>query len=330
MSEDQVHRNNAFTRRFPHHPISKLYDLDLGYNSYYISGYVDNQLYLGNRTAPLHLLKIDLASQDTTHIKINLNKKNLPFRSAEIKIVSPYFFLLDGTVPAVFRGKIGMWEANLWDERDIYFSKAIPMDSTTLFVKSTSSRTFESILGIVDLDKSSDILFKEDLLEKQIDGVFDVDGIMVVSDDDKFIGYVYYYRNEFMIMNNDLELETRMRTIDTVRTAQISLSTNIKKLKITMNAPPVYINKNAYMTNNLMLIHSDRIGKFEEKVMHNQAAIIDIYDWTKSTYELSFYVYNLNESKLREFEVHDEYFVSLIGNSLSLYKLKPTHFKMRE
>ena len=327
-SENQMHRNNAFTRRFPHHPISKLYDLDLGFNSYYISGYEKNQLYLGNRTAPLHLLKIDLKSKDTSHININLSDKTLPFRSIEIKMFAQYFFVLDGTIPSIFRGKIGTWDAQLWKKDSIYFSKAIPIDSSALYIKSTSSKTLESVLGLIELEKDSDMIVRETLLEKQLDGIFDVDGTMVISNSKKFVGYVYFYRNEFMIMKKNLILEKRLRTIDTVKTAQISLASINKKQELKMNAPPVYINRTAAMWNNHMLIHSDRIGKFEERKMHDQASIIDVYDWMEETYDFSFYVYNLEGSKLREFQIQDDYFISLIGNSLSLYKLKPTHFEL--
>ena len=38
-SEQEVHRNNAFIRRYPPHPITKLYDLDVIHNSYYIAGF---------------------------------------------------------------------------------------------------------------------------------------------------------------------------------------------------------------------------------------------------------------------------------------------------
>jgi len=60
-SEEQVHRNNAFIRRFPPHPVIKEYDIDLGFNSYYVAGLGKDMVYLGNSTAPLHLLKINLS-----------------------------------------------------------------------------------------------------------------------------------------------------------------------------------------------------------------------------------------------------------------------------
>ena len=72
-SEEQVHRNNAFIRRFPPHPVIKEYDIDLGFNSYYVAGLGKDMVYLGNSTAPLHLLKINLATRDTAHVKLKFS-----------------------------------------------------------------------------------------------------------------------------------------------------------------------------------------------------------------------------------------------------------------
>lgn len=326
LSETEVHTNNSFTRRFPHHPVSKKYDLPINYNSYYIAGYHNDTLYLGNTTAPLHLLSINLKTKKVTEVLIEIEHSDLAFYTVSVKIVYPYFFVMDGTLPYIFRGNIRNWKAKSWIKDEAYFSHAIPIDSNKLLIKSTRAISNESILGLLKKEDSTSVNLYPELLEKQIDGVFDVDGQMVVSQDFKSLGYIYYYRNQFLVMNSDLKLLFRNRTIDTVTLANIQISDRSNKGIVQMKAPPMQINKSSAIRGKLMMINSDRIGKYEEAEMRDQAAIIDVYNWNRNSYEFSFYIYNIENKALREFNVYESYLVALIGNSLSVYELKKSNF----
>ncbi len=330
FSENEVHRNNAFVRRYPHHPIAKKYDLPIKYNSYYIAGHENELLYLGNATAPLHLLEVNLKTKDTQHIKINIDRKDIPFRSVSVKLLPPHFFVMDGSVPCIFRGKIGLWEAKLWMKDKAYFTHAIPIDSNKLFIKAINAKTNEATLGLIEKRHDFLVLIDPNLLEKQIDGMFDVDGIMNVSEDKKNLSYVYSYRNQFLIMNSDLELLRREETIDTIRIAKIQLSQRNEQGEIQMKTPPLKVNRTAALHQNLMMINSTRLGKYEEPRMLNQASIIDVYDWKKQNYEFSFYLYNIGQKKVKEFQVYDEYLVAVIEDVLSVYQLRQSHFEQVE
>ncbi len=326
LSENTMHRNNAFTRRYPHHPVSKKYDLSLKYNSYYIAGFENEKLYLGNHTAPTHLLEINLKTKDTNHIRIKLNADAIAFRTVQVKIRAPYFFVMDGTVPCVFRGKMRNWIAKPWMQDVAYFSKAIPIDSNKLFIKAINRKTRKSVLGIIEKENGFKLKLAPELLETQIDGVFCVDGVMVSSNKNGNHGYVYYYRNQFMILDSKQKLFVKGKTIDTVQKAQLQLSKRNDKGEVKMKAPPLIINKSATIRNNLLLINSNRLGKYENSDMLDNASIIDVYNWKKETYEFSFYLYSVNGKKLSEFQVYEDYLVALIENTLSVYQLKPSHF----
>ncbi|RXG17131.1 hypothetical protein DSM03_1026 [Leeuwenhoekiella aestuarii] len=71
-SEEQIHRNNAFIRRYPHHPLTfnKAYNLEV--NSYYFAGIAHERLYLGNYTAPLKLKSFDLKLEPKGNLSINI------------------------------------------------------------------------------------------------------------------------------------------------------------------------------------------------------------------------------------------------------------------
>lgn len=326
FSEKKVHRNNAFTRRYPPHPIIKQYDLDIGYNSYYIAGFDQNFLYLGNRSTPWNLLQINMETRDTLTISLEPLDKKLQYRSIRIVVLSPHFFIMDGTMPFILRGRLGNWKANNWMEGAPFFNKAVPIDSNQIFIQAVSSETQKSALGMIKKKSSYQIHLDTTLLESQIDGIFDVDGIMVLSKETSTIGYVYYYRNQFMTMNFEMNNLKRNRTIDTVQKAQISIAEKNKRGQVTLKSPPLFINKSACMSQNLLLIASDRLGKNENDEMLDEATIIDVYDYGRGTYEFSFYLYHTKDHRAREFFVYKGRLIALTETLVTIYQTREPFF----
>ncbi|MBA4745943.1 MAG: hypothetical protein H2058_11870 [Muricauda sp.] len=326
FSEQQVHRNNAFTRRYPPHPVVKQYHLDLGHNSYYVAGWDDNVLYLGNRTAPWHLLRIHLGTQDTTHIRMEPRNKNLRYRSLETRVLPPYFYVMDGTIPFILRGRTGPWIAEAWMEGTAFFNRAVPIDSTTVFIRTISSHTQRSTLGLILKSDHFQVRLDTSLLEIQLDGIFDVDGMLLKSGDGPYLGYLYYYRNEFMVFDPKLKKTNRQRTIDTVQRSQIRVAEPNRQNQVQMQAPPLIINRSGSMDGNVFLVQSDRLGRNESRSMLEQASIIDVYNHKKGTYEFSFYLYHMEHKKVREFAIHGTHVIALIGDHLSVYRTGESYF----
>ncbi|WP_041801512.1 hypothetical protein [Flagellimonas ruestringensis] len=321
-SERQVHRNNAFTRRIPPHAITKKFDLDLGFNSYYIAGYDNNNMYLGNGTAPFHVLQIDLKSLDTSHIRLYVNNSGLQFRNVQISVLQPYFFLFDGTVPIVLRGDLGDWSIQDSIMSPVFFDKAIPVGKTDLVCRTFDTNSQAITLGSFHFDTNALANLKPEILEKQIDGVFDVDGAMTSTPDHSLLLYSYYYRNEFIVLDSHLNIIKRQNTLDTVTTAQIEV-TSLKEGQISeMLAPPVIINNSSSLEGSRAYIISNRLGKYENMDILNQASILDVYDWKKGTYEFSTYIHKTEREKIREIKVVDNLLYALVGNRLSVYELR--------
>lgn len=311
----------------PPHPVLKKFELPIEFNSYYLAGHSGDTLYLGNTTAPLHLLQIDLKTKDTVHVRIKLNKTGLPFRSIKVNVRPPYFFVMDGTVPCIFRGYVVNWKADMWMKDKAFFRKAVPLDSNTVYVDAISSNTKMATLGLIAKDKNNfKITLKPEILEKQLDGIFDVNGIMVTPTKGKEIGYVYSYRNQYMIMDSNLKLLKRLRTIDTIQKAQIKLAQLSDSETTQMKEPPILINKMSAMSEDLLFVGSERLGKNDDESMLGEASIIDVYNWVKETYEFSFYLYHIKGAKVREFGIYGKYIVALAGNQLSLYELRSPIF----
>jgi hypothetical protein len=78
-------------------------------------------------------------------------------------------------------------------------------------------------LGSLDLNRNPKVVLNPDILQKQIDGVFDSDGKLLLNQNFKNLIYIYNYRNEYMIMDEDLELKSRLKTIDTISRARFNV-----------------------------------------------------------------------------------------------------------
>src|SRR5688572_28984708 len=86
--------------------------IDLGFNSFYIAGYTDNQLYMGNSTAPFHLLKTNLALTDSAHVMLRVKLDSVAdFRRFRLMVVPPYFYLAHGVAPVILKGDTSGWQA---------------------------------------------------------------------------------------------------------------------------------------------------------------------------------------------------------------------------
>lgn len=318
LSEDIIEHRNNFVRRLPDQ-VHKAHDTNLDFNSYYFAGAKGDKLYLGNVTSPLLLTIIDTAFKTKKEVQIKINKKNLPFRSLQIQVQSKFFFVSDGTVPCLFRGKTNNWTAEFIPLKNKPFSNPVFIDSSSLAYR-TRKVNGESVLGTTYLGNQNSTTNPQ-ILQKQIDGIFDVDGNLLFDSHANKLVYLYYYRNQFIVTDPKLQLKLRGKTIDTISKAQIKVAFNQDRNERKLSAPPLMVNKNGFAYKGLLFVHSALMGQFEDTNMWSQASLIDVYDIQNNSYIVSFYVYHIEGKKLRRFLVSNNNFYALIGTHLVSYKL---------
>ncbi|GAA3586863.1 hypothetical protein GCM10022396_00040 [Flavivirga amylovorans] len=329
-SEKKIHRDNSFTRRLSGHPAIQAKKLDLKYNSYYIAGADNGQIYLGNTTAPLRLTVLDTALQNKKEISLSVDQDSLPFHAIRLRVVPPYFFLTDGVIPYIYRGNTTDWIASSIMDGPAYFSKIEPIDSTNFIIKATSNKTKESVLGKINLVDSLKVDLSYELLQKQIDGVFDTDGSLLYNRQLQKLVYTYFYRNQYIVADKNLELKRLGKTIDTISRAQIKVGTIASKNQLKMAAPALLVNKYSATYGSYLFVNSKLIGRYEPIDMWEQASIIDVYNIEENTYEFSFYVYNIGKDKLKTFQVLNDKLIAMIGNHIVIYQLSTYRFNKLE
>ena len=320
-SEQIIHQENNFVRRYPPHLYAKTAQLSLKYDGYYFAGTANNIIYMGNYTSPLSILAVNQNLKIVGNYRIELDKYDLPFRSAKILIVAPYFYLTDGTVPCVFKGKINDWKAKLLPDNKIYFSAIETIDSTTAVFRGKSPKTGETILGtMTPANQDGNIKFGSGLLQKQIDGIFDCDGMLHYNSDLQKLIYLYYYRNQFIVADNNLQLSYRGNTIDTTKYATLKIAT-LHNGDRKLAAPPFIVNKFSTSTGNQLFVNSNLRGRFESLNLWKQTSVIDVYDLNKNVYDYSFYVYPVNNKKLHAMYAIKNTIYFIIDKALVAYQI---------
>lgn len=326
MSENKRFKRNNFVRMFPPVAVKKETVYDLKYNSYYLSGTNKNAVYLGNTTAPLFVLELDSMLKKSSKHYIALPNRNVKLQALHLNVRDGYFYLIDGAVPVVFRGNTQDWRGHLKMINTTKFSVATVIDSALIAFRALSDKSNENVLGIIDFSNKEKVKLKyhPELLQKQFDGVFDIDGAMHYSQMLKSFVYVYYYRNEFIVTDDNLNLAYRGNTIDTTSKAKIKVLQVKSKDEKKLGASTVMVNRSSAVYRNLLFVNSSVPGKYEPLVMWKDASIIDVYDIRTRLYLMSFYIYNENRKQLSTFTVAGNRLYALIGNSIVSYRLGST------
>lgn len=322
-SQYLIHKENPFIRKFVHMSCNKVSTAVLYNKNLYFAGSDKGTIYLADRLAPLYITAYDTALKIKKNFKIELKDDKYPFRSVQVKIVPPYFLLLDGTIPIVYRGKISDWKANiLMKESGYYFSNVAVIDSVHIAFRTQNEKSGENILGIFSFKNGLQSSLNDGLLEKQIDGFFDTDGMMNYSVDNKIFIYLYYYRNEFVVTDDKLQLRFRGNTIDTNKTAKLK-PVFIKEIGRRKLASPDYIvNRLSTVRRDQLFVNSMLSGRYEDKQMWKTTSIVDVYDLSSRTYISSFYIYNANDGRMRDMLVVDNNVYVIAGTELCRYTLQ--------
>ena len=319
-SEHIIKKENPFVRRFLPHHIDKPIYLDLDVNSYYIAGLTTDTLYLGNYTAPLLVTAISTDFKNKVEHQIKLEETQRSFRSLAIHIADSIFHVSDGSSPIIYKGSVANWQAKKNMEDKIYFSLLQPISNNSFLFRSQKATTGQHVLGKITVNDSTTFQLYDDALQKQIDGIFDTDGQLITDTKTKQGIYTYYYRNEYLVYHQKENHFTKGKTIDTTSVAKIQI-TKLSNGDRKMGAPPYKVNAKTYAYNGRLYIKSELLGKNEPKSMWSQASIIDVYEYNKNEYHHSFYAYDYQKDKIKEFAVNQTYFFALVGNALVRYEI---------
>lgn len=304
---------NGFIRQFAYKATIMHRDTLL-YNSYYLAGATEDAVYLGN---VVNTTEVMSATDNLDHYTLSsieiTDDSNIAWQALHLKIDAPKIAAVEQFTPRFFSGTL--------DDKKMTGEK-IRISSVTGWLPigngSYILRTQDTVNDQYDLVKwTNQVLVPHGgpILQKQGDGTFSLDGSLLFDHASSTVVYVYYYRNEILVMDTNLAIKAQLKTIDTITQAKIEVATIASSRTKTIKKPPVIVNKRAAVYNNRLYIHSLR--KADNQSQDDQA-VIDCYDLSTKKYLFSFYL-DIDPKKLsgmivqgkRMYAIADEYLFAI-------------------
>ena len=322
---DQVNEHpNGFLRKFPSHPFKNTAVKDLTYNSFYICGMRQHRIYLGNQKSPLYMLSVSTSLKDTSRIFLR-QKLDLKFTQARLSMDSSCFYLSDGAAGVIFSTPIegSRYLTSIFPQNR--FLDALPLNNQT-FVLRYLNASKQSALGLFSMDAANSRLFQAAQPGTGRD-IFSSDGMLRAAPRLNKIVYCYYYRNEFLVFDSNLNLQIKGKTIDTVHVARIKSDSLPSEKSIMLSAPPLLVNKKSSLSDKYLFINSALIADNEKPEIFRESSVIDVYDLKTGIYKFSFHLYDHAGKKMRDFAVTENKLVALHDHYMIVYDLNLALFK---
>lgn len=285
---------------------------ELKFNSYYIAGHKDSILYLGNYTTQ-NVLEIDTSLTGTKSHQLNFDSEVLH----RLHVDSNNFYLSYGPEKSLYHGMTGTWKTNKVQIKHPNFYDVTALNENSFIYEYVSSRTHENSLMKTSLHAST--IENDTIFKKQIDGLFCTTGTLVLSKKNNILIYVYFYRNEVLVIDTNLNLINKFHTIDPISRANLIVSNIESRNSRVLASGTIMVNARCALWNDYLLIQSKIMSKQEDEQRFKNSTVIDIYNLKNSLYISSIYLPKQANKPITQFSVIGGHIYTLSGRHLNRY-----------
>ncbi|SEW52862.1 hypothetical protein [Chitinophaga arvensicola] len=297
--------------------------LELPYPAYYIAGYTDQHIYLGNFSASLHLLAVNQNLKDSQRFTLKIPAGDrYAWKLARVMVDSPMVYMAEGNTPTLYQGKLDSLSMHRFLSESCFFNVLQNISSTSFISRSIhvdESGNKQNILAKIKTD-APHVTLGENILTKQVDGIFCTDGTLDYDKQSGKLVYLYHYRNEFITLDTNLHVIYTGHTIDTNSTAKIqvaNMSTGINKF----SAPPGYVNNRARVADNRIYVLASLLADNDDTQIRQQHEIIDVYSLDNGAYRYTLYLPLKGKERIMDFMVKGNQLFALSERTLSAYTI---------
>jgi len=308
-------RNGGFTRKVVIDALTDSLVTSLPFNSYYLAGAVGDTVFLGNDTAPTHLLLVT----DSILVTRTIQAPDPLPRVTRILVDSPFVYMQDLERYSIHSGLLTSLKISRSLQSE-FFSETISLSPVSIVQRRLSDKSPEYVLTKLTNEGQA---FKYSLLEKQIDGLFCTDGMLRYDKVSRKLIYVYFYRNQFICTDTSLNLLFRHHTIDTVTKANIEVAKIASDDAVILSSPPFIVNRRSAIFDNRLYINSNILSDLEDQRNLDNNCVIDVYDLAESgSYLYSFYLPDFLGHKMKYFMIYQDQLLSIHDHYLIRYRLR--------
>lgn len=282
--------------------------------SSYFAGVSKKTIWLGDHRDPLKLIAIAL--DDGTRSDHQILMSN-PVRASRIMVDSAHFYLADLTQYKIYKGSTNSWALADPIYQGTLFSEFMPLGNSSMFMRTILDDEFE-LIKKTQPDKTIE---NRDVLQKQIDGLFCVDGALRYDKHTHRLVYVYFHRNEFICLDTALQIVFRGSTIDTTRVAKMRVADLTSRHASSLASPAYLVNRKVIVADSTLYINSLLKGDNESAAAFGNASAIDMYALSNGKYIGSFYLPYYKGKRARHFTIMGKRLLSLHDGHLLIYSL---------
>lgn len=312
---------NGFNRRLPVHKLQAGTVIDLKEEGYYIAGHSEKQIYLGNIKMPFCLFVSDSNLQHLEKLQLQFPEKvRYTWQAARIAVDPPYIYLSDGLTPKFFIGDLGSLKMDTFLQRSSYFNAAVNISPGSFAVRAVSADTKTNMFLKVQSD-SPYVTMVTDVLKKQVDGMFCTDGKFKYDKASNRLVYMYYYRNECLLLDTNLHVINTIRTIDTTSMSKVTIANVSSDGEMTFSAPPAFVNAALCMDKEKIYVRSSLLADNEGFSTMNKNSVLDVYAAGDGHYIQSLYIPMQQHEPIRDMLIVNDQLIALYEHSYVVYKL---------
>jgi hypothetical protein len=320
--------SNAFIRLTPPHVIKSYFELNLHNNGFYIAGISQTKIVLSNYFHPLTLLLVDEHLNNFKEYPITITSDLFSGPSnLHLATDSTYFYLINFTTGDILQGELANPSNNviLTDATHISTSIFIPYRNHTFAIRKFDTNLNKNVLGKLSI-KPTTIFLSREILEPQIDGVFSTDGMLRYEPSSSTFVYTYFYRNQFICLNDQFKICYRGHTLDTNVHAKIKVR-KIDENESTISSPGFSVNRESCINKNWIFINSDMKADNDSEQLFRDYAAIDVYSLKDGGYHFSFYLLK-KIGNISSMAIDGETLYTIQGNTLCAYILNLSSVKL--
>lgn len=322
ISQRGFQMKNGFQRRFSLSNPKLSGALDLKYNSYYIMGVTSDSVYLGNVVAPTHFVRSSYTLTDSAHCRIKLNDdKNVNWGAAIVKLDYPDISITEHKTPSFITTNTSFNYERLHQLKDLKFDIIQVLSPNSIVIRYFDFKLKQYLLQkvIVYPDFKRLGIYKP---KKQLRSDFSTDGFFSYNKTRNRLFYSFYYRNQFLCLDTNMNLLYEGKTIDTnhvakIETVELKSSGRIEKI---FSKPPFYVNKRGFTDGSVLYINSALASDTEKPEDFNNYSVIDVYEAVNGKYHHSFKLPNQFGKKLNDFAIYRKHIVALYDQYLVAYQ----------
>lgn len=309
-------KKNGFTRVIKPKAVGRTHAYNLTYNSFYIAGATSRYIYLGNYSARSKILILDSDLSVTKSFQLeNQTGIKLVWPKTNIIVDSPRIYLMEGITPCILEGSLADRILHPLKVSNTTFSSAVPVTLGSYIIKTFVPSLSQYILAREV--KDSVYLPSQPNLERQGEGIFSLDGLLSYDRKSGKVLYTYFYRNQFICLDTNLNMVLKANTIDTVTHERIKVGVLNADHNLSLSSPAFYVNKGSCITPQYIFIHSGLKADNESRQKFIHSSIIDVYRTEDGRYLFSFYL----PHQLTSFLVVGHTLITLHGTYITTFRL---------